>query len=63
MESKKGREKRYYRLYGCKFTEEEYDFLGEVLNKIKKNSEERLSNTRILLEAFKSALKERGNEV
>lgn len=49
MKLKRGKEQKDYRLYGCHFTKEEYNF---IQNKIKK-----ISNSRILIKLFKLALK------
>lgn len=64
MEEKKEKktELKYYRLYGCRFTEEEYIFIKRKLEKLKKvnrvNGKKR-SNSEILIELFKLALEDK----
>lgn len=48
-----------YRIYGCHFTKEEYGFIKRKLKKLcNQTGETRKTNTQILLELFKLALKE-----
>ncbi|BBA53265.1 hypothetical protein FV113G1_P10660 (plasmid) [Fusobacterium varium] len=49
--------KKYYRLYGCRFTEEEYKFIKNKIKEINKYKEKKISNTEILLKLFTLMLK------
>lgn len=52
-----------YRLYGCHFTKEEYGFIKRKLKKLSnRNSETKITDTQVLLELFKLALKEEKEE-
>lgn len=62
MEGKKKRktEQKYYRLYGCRFTEEEYVFIENKLKNLqgtRLNGEKR-NNSEILIKLFKLALED-----
>lgn len=57
MEREKELEK--YRLYGCHFTKEEYTFIQNELKKLREINGQRRSNTQILVELFKLALKDK----
>lgn len=52
-----------YRLYGYHFTKEEYGFIKRKLKKLSnRNSETKITDTQVLLELFKLALKEEKEE-
>ena len=51
-----------YRIYGCHFTKEEYSFIKRKLKKLCSQTDEtKKTNTEVLLDLFKLALKEEKN--
>lgn len=58
MEGKKKKKTKlkYYRLYGCRFTEEEYVFIKNKLKELREINGEKRNNSKILIELFKLAL-------
>lgn len=61
MKLKSGKKKKDYRLYGCHFTEKEYQFINQKIKEINKDNEKKMSNTEIILKLFKFILKEDEN--
>lgn len=61
MKLKSGKEKKDYRLYGCHFTEKEYQFINQKIKETNENRIKKISNTEIILELFRLALKEEEN--
>lgn len=61
-EKKKNTDKQKYRLYGCHFTKEEYKFIQNKIKKISNIHGEKISNSRILIELFKLALKDKDEQ-
>lgn len=55
---KREKELQRYRLYGCHFTKKEYTFIHNKLKKLREINGQRRSNTQILIELFKLALKD-----
>lgn len=51
MKKENKKMERTYRLFGCRFIEEDFKYINKKLKKIKKRQE--LSNSVILLELFK----------
>lgn len=61
MELKNKIIKNKHRLYGCHFTEKEYQFINQKIKEINKDNEKKMSNTEIILKLFKFILKEDEN--
>ena len=51
MKKEDKRIEKIYRLFGCRFIEEDFNYINKKLKKIKKRQE--MSNSVILLELFK----------
>lgn len=49
---------KYYRLYGCYFTEEEYIFIKSKLRELQTINGQKRGNTQILVDLFKLALED-----
>ena len=58
MERKNDKVKKY-RLYGCHFTKEEYTFIQKKIKRLSNISGQKISNTQVLIELFKLALKDK----
>ena len=56
---KKEKELQKYRLYGCHFTKKEYTFIQKKIKKLSNINGQKRSNTQILIELFKLALKDK----
>lgn len=56
---KKEKELQKYRLYGCHFTKEEYIFIQKKIKRLSNIRGQKRSNTQILIELFKLALKDK----
>lgn len=54
---KREKELQKYRLYGCHFTKEEYTFIQKKIKRLSNIKGQKRSNTQILIELFKIALK------
>ncbi|MEG9320783.1 hypothetical protein [Fusobacterium varium] len=56
---KREKELQKYRLYGCHFTKEEYDFIQKKIKKLNNIKVQKRNNTQILIELFKLALRDK----